>query len=66
MPEGVRKARAQWRSFERNGNFIMGEEDDPANKLCFREDPFDRPDFAELAGLVFGPLLECQREESKP
>ena len=62
----VKKARAKWKSNQYRGAFIRGEEDDPANKLCFREDPFDHPDFAELAGRVFGPLLEKEREEAKP
>ena len=46
--------------------FTKGEEDDPANKLCFREEPFGHPDFAALAGRVFDPLLEKEREEAKP
>ena len=62
----LKKAREMWKSKEYRGVFIKGEEDDSANKLCFREEPFDHPDFAVLAGRVFGPLLEKEREEAKP
>jgi exodeoxyribonuclease V gamma subunit len=70
-PEGpfspaIKKARAKWKSNEYRGVLIRGEEDDSANKLCFRGEPFDHPDFAELAGRVFGPLLENEREEAQP
>ena len=62
----LKKARQMWKSKEFRGVFIKGEEDDPANKLCFRDEPFGHPDFAMLAGRVFDPLLEKEREEAKP
>ena len=62
----LKKARQMWKSKEFRGVFIKGEEDDPANKLCFREEPFGHPDFAMLAGRVLDPLLEKEREEAKP
>jgi len=62
----LKKAREMWKSKEYRGVFIKGEEDDSANKLCFREEPFGHPDFAALAGRVFGPLLEKEREEAEP
>ena len=65
LPSAIKKARGQWESNVRNGVFIKGEEDDPANKLCFRTEPFDRSDFAGLAKRVFGPLLENESEEAK-
>jgi exodeoxyribonuclease V gamma subunit len=66
FPSAIKKARGKWKSNEFGGVFIRGEEDDSANKLCFREEPFDHPDFADLAGRVFGPLLEKEREEAEP
>jgi len=63
--QALKKARKEWKSNEFNGVFIKGEEDDSAITLCFREEPFDHPDFADLAGRIFGPLLENQREEAK-
>jgi exodeoxyribonuclease V gamma subunit len=66
FPSAIKKARGKWESNEFNGVSFRGEEDDSANKLCFREEPFDHPDFADLAGRVFGPLLEKEREEAEP
>jgi exodeoxyribonuclease V gamma subunit len=62
----IKKARGKWKSSEFNGISFRGEEDDSANKLCFRGEPFDHPDFADLAGRVYGPLLEKEREEAEP
>jgi exodeoxyribonuclease V gamma subunit len=66
FPSAIKKARGKWKSNEFNGIFFRGEEDDSANKLCFRGEPFDHPDFADLAGRVYGPLLEKEREEAEP
>ena len=66
FPSAIKKARGKWKSNEFNGISFRGEEDDSANKLCFREEPFDHPDFADLAGRVYGPLLEKEREEAEP
>ena len=64
--QAIKKARGKWESNEFNGISFRGEEDDSANKLCFRDEPFDHPDFADLAGRVYGPLLEKEREEAEP
>ena len=65
FPSAIKKAKGQWESNVRNGVFIKGEEDDCANKICFRNEPFDHADFAGLAARVFGPLLENESEEAK-
>ena len=58
--KAIDAARKKWTT----GKFNFGEADDPAIKICFREEPFSHPGFSDLAQSVFGLMLESSREEA--
>ena len=58
LGKAIEAARRQWYSSEHS----FGEADDSANRLCFPKEPFEDPSFAELAGCIFGPLIEASGE----
>ena len=49
---------------EKNGSqgaIIPESGDDSANQLCFRDEPFDDPQFATLAKEVYGPFIHASQ-----
>ncbi len=55
------EAQKKWNSGMRH----TGEREDSANRLCFREEPFDDPVFAELAKKVYGPFIQSSGSEEE-
>ena len=60
--KGIIEARKKWVSTP----YQKGEGDDSANQLCFREEPFKKPEFEQIASAVYHPFLivsEVGKEE---
>ena len=52
--KGITEARKKWVSTPHQ----KGEGDDSANQLCFREEPFKKPEFEQIASAVYNPFLK--------
>ena len=52
--KGILEARKKWVSTP----YQKGEGDDSANQLCFREEPFKKPEFEQIASAVYHPFLK--------
>ena len=64
--EQLAKALAEARNKWYPGNFSSDSEGDrDANKMCFRNDPFDDFEFRDLAAKIYGPLLAAIRTEQE-
>ena len=61
-PQALSKARGKWTLSDYNKN---PEGNLAANRLCFRSDPFELPEFAELAGEIYRPFIEASRHENE-
>ena len=52
--KGILEARKKWVSTQ----YQKGEGDDSANQLCFREEPFKKAEFEQIASAVYHPFLK--------
>ena len=60
--KGILEARKKWVSTP----YQKGEGDDSANQLCFREEPFNKAEFEQIASALYHPFLkvsEAGKEE---
>jgi exodeoxyribonuclease V gamma subunit len=62
LAKALVEARGKWYPSNYNDN---PEGESSANKLCFRDDPFEDSEFVELAGKIYAPLLESSRNETE-
>lgn len=54
LAKALIKAKVKWYPGKYNSG---AESESSANKLCFRTEPFEDPDFQKLAGEIYGPML---------
>ena len=55
------EARKKWIS----GEYNKGDGEDPAIQICFREEPFENPEFKELSREVYSHFINASTAANK-